>query len=300
MEVSPIFCSNEYIPLLVYKEHNIFLINIPYNMKLSAVFDYINTTTWIDDTSNDVIERIAKQFCDSLPPTFTSKKIIHRIGGQSGSGKTTQVSRAILNTCLTHNEQPLVIAVRTFSTLHPKYNELLSQFGQQLIREKTNGFALKCLCCAVKLAVQRGFLLILEVTLLHPVFEQFIADLCIENEYDINFHILSVNKSISNILIRKRETGVTGLEYGRIITPSSSLYFYKILPVGMKFWIKKYPYFYCIMWNAFDSLPCYMGQIGCCEKFFAEHRKKIAPFYFSEQELLASKETFYTQLLYNH
>ncbi len=263
---------------------------------LKPVFDYVNTTIWKDETSEKEICEIANFFCENLK-NITKEKIFQRFSGQSGSGKTTQLGMSILSVLSKKEIKPLTLAVRTFSESHPHYYDLLKKYGKANIREKTNGFALKCLCAVLFLAINKGYYIVLDLTILSPVIEKFLADLLVLNNYMVNFHLLAVNKKISNNFIEKRKNTIIGAEAGRVTPKNSADYFYEILPKGLRFLIKNNYYFSCYMWNAFDKKPCYNGKLAHCYEFFLKNRKKIKKFKYSEEELREEKIKFYELML---
>ena len=79
-----------------------------------------------------------------------------RIGGQSGSGKTTQLMPSIQNIIEKKNNNFINISIRLFSKYHPYYNNLLNQYGEGMIREKTNGFALLLIFRITELLIQNA------------------------------------------------------------------------------------------------------------------------------------------------
>lgn len=263
-------------------------------MRLKKVFKYIdNKTNWTDNTNTKIIQKIARNYCKNLN-CYLNKRM-HRLCGQSGSGKTTQLCSALLK--VYKKKKPVVVAVRTFSEFHPNYNSLLKEFGKNLIREKTNGFALKCLCATLKILVKKGVFFILDLTILDPIFERFIAELFYKDNYDISYHILSVPKNISDIFIEKRKLQKSGFEAGRITLKSSSEYFYKILPVGLDYLVHHYPDITTVLWNAFDKQPCFVGQIKFSLDIFNKNRKLTKTFLHSESELRNAKYNFYKSCL---
>lgn len=265
-------------------------------MELEDIFCYVKHTCWIDDTPNDIIVEIAKKYCDNLSPSFTKGKILHRLSGQSGCGKTTQLCYALEQIYIKKNKKPLIIGVRTFSPLHPNYDEILKEQGSNLIREKTNGFALKCLCAVLDILSERDYLIILDLTLLDPIFEKYITSLFKEN-YQVCYHIFAVNKSISDSFIEKRKNNLTGSEAGRITFNSSSQYFYEILSLGLEYLVKNQPDLNCVMWNIFDREPVYMGKISRSLEFFKANQNLIKPLTLAEEDMRQSKLIFYEKFL---
>ena len=103
------------------------------------------------------------------------KPFLIRLGGQCGSGKTTQLLPAIKENLKDDNY--IHLAVRLFADKHPHYNKFLDKYGQGLIREKTNGYALLCLFKVLEILIQNKYNIFLEMTILDPDFEEYINKL---------------------------------------------------------------------------------------------------------------------------
>ena len=112
----------------------------------------------------------------------------------------------------------------------------------------------------------------------------YILSLLKENNYQIEYHILAVNRLISDQFIAKRMK-----ESGRIIYKTSADYFYEILPIGLKYICENDTKNNCFIWSAFDLAPAYQGKVSLCLKKFNEIQSQIKSFKYSESELLESK-----------
>lgn len=260
------------------------------------VLKYIDASIWKDETPLDVVQKVATNYVESLPKISKQEKVLHRICGQSGSGKTTQVLQS-LNNALNENQQKFYhLAVRNFSSFHPKYEDLLKQHGKKHIREKTNGFALKCLVFALKILLNRGAPVVLEITLLEKIFEKLILLLAKENDYKVKFHILAISPKISNDFTIQRNSGLA--EEERLTYQKSLNYFNKILPVSFRY-LTKQNILQCevVMWNAFDLMPCFIGKLKNAREAFKKERKKVEDFIFSSEELLQAKIEYYQSAL---
>lgn len=248
------------------------------------IIDYVKSTCWIDDTETDVIIEKAKEVFNNMIQGKTKKKLLYRLCGQTGSGKTTQLLSSVERIVADQNLNPVVLGVRSCAEAHPKYENFKKDFPSGELREKTNGFALKCMSYVLKLLIENGYMILLDITLLDPVFEGFVLSLLKENNYKIEYHILAVNKTISDNFIVKRLK-----ESGRVIYKASSDYFYKILPIGLKYISKNDKINECCIWNAFDLEPVYSGKISLCYDKFISSQNEIKEFKHSEEELRNSK-----------
>ena len=248
------------------------------------VIEYVKTTCWDDDTDIDIIIKQAHKVFNNIIENKTKLKVLYRLCGQTGSGKTTQLLTAVQKNIDDLKLNPVVLGVRSCAEAHPKYEEFKNYFPSGELREKTNGFALKCMTYVLKLLIENGYMILLDITLLDPVFEEFVLNLLKNNEYEINYHILSVNKTISDEFILKRLK-----DSGRVIYKSSSDYFYEILPVGLKFICENDSKSNCFIWNAFDLNPVYFGKISNCYDTFIKTQNEIKDFVYTEDELRNSK-----------
>lgn len=194
--------------------------------------------------------------------SITKNKVPHetpffiRTAGQCGSGKTTQLLPAIQQNLPTDNY--IHLAVRMFAKLHPYYNNLLNEYGEGLIREKTNGFALLCLFKALEILIENKYNVFLEMTILDSVFEEYINKIAKKQNYSILFNTMAIPFEISNFLANKR-TKESEIEKNRIIPCETLNYFYNVLPLGIASIVNNSNIFddkdYFIIWNIFQPKP---------------------------------------------
>lgn len=255
-----------------------------YMENYKKLIEYVNTTTWTDNTNIDVIISQAEKVFEDLTENKTKIKKLYRLCGQTGSGKTTQLLASVEKFIGFQNLNPMVLGVRTCAEYHPDYEYFKQNFPAGELREKTNGFALKCMSYVLKLLIENGYMILLDITLLDPIFEKFVLDLLIENKYDVEYHILAVNRKISDSFIAKRFNST-----GRVIYKSSADYFYKILPVGLKYICENDNINNCYVWNAFDLEPVFFGKVENCYEEFIESQSEIRSFLHTEEELKNAK-----------
>ncbi len=262
----------------------------------------------IFDFFNKEFEDIANRAFLDLTRNIEKNDNLHyliRIAGQSGSGKTTQLMPAIKTNLDKMKQNYVLLAVRFFAKYHPNYNELLKTYGDSLIREKTNGFALTLLIKVLEKLIENKYNILFEVTLLEPIFEEYLIKISKKNNYKINFNILSIPLKLSNQWIEKRQNK-EGSEINRVVFKSSSSYFYEILPKALKILIDNNEIFdkndSIIMWNAFDESPCLKTNIFN-EKIlniFEKFRKIDVIDITNEKKLLESKIIFYNNFYNNN
>ena len=253
--------------------------------------DYCDKTIWKDDISSDILENLSQKAFEDMKKDKTKSKKLYRIAGQSGSGKTTQVLYAINEVLNDSKINPVVIAVRNFATYHPHYQELLKEFGKGEIREKTNGFALKLLCLTLCKFVKNGYFIVMDITLLSKEFEAIVLELLQQNDYQIEYLIMSVPKEVSDYFIQKRMEKQSG-ESNRIVYKSSSEFFYFVLEEGLAFLVENDPCSMTTIWSAYSKEPVFYGKMKRCYRSFEEYRAIVDDLFYPEEELRQSKLEF--------
>ena len=207
--------------------------------------DYFNTV--VDKIYNNLIKN----------KKSVKNPFLLKLGGQSGSGKTTQLLPSI-SEAIDSKYDYIHIAVRSFAKYHPQYNELLEKHGESLIREKTNGFALLCLFAVAEKLIKNKFNILFEVTLLDPDFEEYFAKLAKNYGYKIIYNILSIPLEISNGWIIDRLNN-SEHEKNRIVSQANIDFFYNILPLAIERIIDLKDVFnstdYMVLWNTIESNP---------------------------------------------
>lgn len=260
-------------------------------LDFKEILKHLDTLCWkcdIDD--NDIFDIAVNNYSKFVDNNTKNHKLI-RVAGQSGSGKTSQLLPCAEKYFEKKDIKPISFAVRNFAYLHPNYNTIIERFGISQMREKTNLFALKCLLVTLILAVNDGYDILFEVTMLTPSFEEFINIYLDNNKYDKLFLVLSVNKDISNYFIDKRKN-TRGKEAGRIVYKSSTDFFYDALDDSMKYYVENYQKERVIIWDAYSLLPIYDGIFKNALKPFEDARKNISN-NFSNEELMKSAKIDY-------
>lgn len=244
---------------------------------------------------NEVVELMYKQLTFQKIPV--SNPYLIKFGGQSGSGKTTKLLPSITHNLRTDNY--ITIAVRTFAKSHPYYNQLLEEFGESLIREKTNGFALLCFFAVLKKLIENKFNILAEITLLDPDFEEYFIKLSKKYDYNVIYNVISISHKISNQWIEKRLKTSTN-EKNRVVLAETSNYFYNILPKAIERIIKNKQYFdnkdYFVLWNIYDSKPILTTNIFNNDiiTLFNKYRLIENNNFLTDKDSLKIKESFYS------
>ncbi|MDD2839860.1 MAG: zeta toxin family protein [Rickettsiales bacterium] len=271
--------------------YNIFANNCKNDVKSKFESDYFNK----------VVEEQIKLLTKDKTPL--QKPFLIRTAGQCGSGKTTQLLPAIEKNLPTNNYVHL--AVRSFAKIHPYYSYLISEYGDGLIREKTNGFALLCLFKITEILIKNKYNIFLEMTILDPIFEEYINKIAKNHNYAILFNIMTIPIEISNYLVNQRAKESI-IEKNRIVPCETLNYFYNILPLGIANIINNYAIFdkndYFIIWNINQPKPILITNKFDKEilEIFNKNRiyKKDCEIKLkSSQEKLAEKMIFYEKFL---
>jgi aminoglycoside phosphotransferase (APT) family kinase protein len=222
----------------------------------------------------------------------TEVRIPHlvRLVGQSGSGKTTQLYEAVKNN-IAHGF--VHVAVRHFARFHPEYEQIKNKFGENLLREKTNGFALLLLFRVLEKLIDNNYSILLELTVLDPRFELYLAQL-FEQKYRTLYNVLAVPKELSDEFIMKRQQ-----QSGRVVTQTSSEYFFDMLNQSLR------QVAYCeqaVLWNAYSFENIAQTKVFD-DKFFAklsleQSKAKDDVPRVDEAQLLLAKKAFYDKQIY--
>lgn len=162
------------------------------------------------------------------------KPFLIRVAGQSGSGKSTQLIPALED--FLKGEKYVKINVGIFAPFHPKYQKW-QQENADLVREKTNGYALRALILFYKHCVEHRANILFDMTLLEPEIEQYLMGLAKQKDYRIQMHVLCVPKKVSDYFIQRRYQ-----KTHRYVSTKSANYFFNALAPALKSLIGK-PFF---------------------------------------------------------
>lgn len=224
--------------------YNIFAKNCIDDDKLKFSSEYFNC----------VVNQAFKDLTNDKKPDDNPISI--KLGGQSGSGKTSQLMPAIINNI--NKDNYVHLAVRFFAKYHPYYDKLIEKYGESNIRENTNGFALMCLFAVSEKLIQNKYNIFFEITLLNPYYEEYFARLLKTLDYRIIYNVLSVPIEVSNSWINNRLLN-SNYEKNRIVSNDSINFFYNILPQAISKILDISQIFnendYFILWNIINKEP---------------------------------------------
>lgn len=152
-----------------------------------------------------------------------------RLVGQSGSGKTSQLLPAVCNALDARGVSYIRLAVRDFVNYHPNLEKIRKTYGEALLREKTNAFALTLLTFVFEKLVQMRLPILFEVTLLSPFYEAFIHQCLQRYNYLCDYQCLAVSKTLSDRWISERCKST-----GRVVLEKSSHFFFETLKPALE------------------------------------------------------------------
>lgn len=183
----------------------------------SATFLYENAI-WDDLTEQAFSEKTSGLLAKQDQP------FCMRLVGQSGAGKTSQLLPAVKVALQSNQISYISFAVRDFVKFHPDLEAIVKRYGESLLREKTNAFALVLLTNVLLRCISEKMPILLEMTLLSPAYEACIHAALVENGYRCDYQCLAVPKTVSDDWIQKRF-----LETKRVVSKNSSSFFYDTL-----------------------------------------------------------------------
>ncbi len=182
------------------------------------------------DCSLEALQKLANQaFRDKVKNGVRTLPFCVRLVGQSGAGKTTQLLPAVCPALEACNIPYISLAVRDFVNYHPNLEMIRKVYGEALLREKTNAFALTLLTLVFEKLVQNRLPVLLEVTLLSPVYENFIHKCLKKFNYLCDYQCLVVAKKLSDQWISQRQVST-----GRVVLEKSSQFFFDALKPAFK------------------------------------------------------------------
>lgn len=267
---------------------------------------HLNAEEWRYGHSK--FEALAQEYFSKL--TIGTKPVaspwLIRTIGQCGSGKTTQLLPAIQSGLAANQMQNYVhLAVRLFATAHPQYQELLNQYHQSLIREKTNQFSLLLLFRVLEKLIADRYNILLEMTILCAPFETYLTPLLKQSNYRLNLNLITLPKTLSDSFAKKRQLYST-TEAQRIIPADTSTFFFNALQEGMQTLLNLQSLFNdrdrTIMWSVNQLSPILELQAMDASLIDLMHRQQQepCPLPYLEPELLAAKQQFYQQFYHTH
>lgn len=196
---------------------------------------------------NEVVDQALQ---DKLEGKKGSLPFCVRLVGQSGSGKTSQLLPAVcgaLDAC----KVPYVrLAVRDFVKYHPNLENIRKTYGEALLREKTNAFALTLLTLVFEKLVQLRLPILFEVTLLSPTYEAFVHRCLQHYNYLCDYQCLAVSKTLSDRWISERCEST-----GRVVLEKSSQFFFETLKPALESLRSFQLHNRVLLWDCQNTVP---------------------------------------------
>jgi len=195
--------------------------------------------------------------------TMTHKMV--RITGVSGSGKTTQLLPAAEKYFEAQGLDPVLVAARKFVEYHPHYGEIKDYYGEENIRKMTDEFSTIMMFLCMKQLVEKGYDIILDVTLLDPEIEGILLAALKQAKYDSLMLMVAVSPEVA-------EKHLSGRAWRH--TKDTEDEFVRATKRAFLFYTKSAPDMRIIMWNTYEKNTVYDGIIKdaleCFEKYSVE------------------------------
>lgn len=202
----------------------------------------------------------------------TERKFV-RIAGISGAGKTTQLMPAVEEYFAAQGLRPVLVAARVFAPYHPHYEEIREFYGEANVRKMTDEFSTIMMFLALKALTERGYDMILDVTLLDPAVEEILVKMLTAGKYDALLLMIAVSPEVT-------ARHLSGRAWRH--SAETEREFIRATQLALEFYARECAEMPVVMWNAFDVAPVYEGEARGClpafEKWSAEpDREAVDP-----------------------
>lgn len=235
--------------------------------KFAKIMEYMRThwpsqvrEEWL--VTDEMYPKIVEQIIVDWTTDATRGKRFFRIAGQSGSGKTSQLLPAVEEWFSAREARPVLVAARRFVEYHPFMSEILTEYGEEHLREKTNEVSTILMMLALMRLIDGGYDIILDVTLLDPIVEGLLMQALAASKYDSRMTFVAVSREISDGFIAKRLEAGGGAEGKRRVAKTTASEFWRATNEALKFYGENYPEMPVLVWNVWDSEPVFDGGIG--------------------------------------
>lgn len=239
----------------------------------------------------DVGHLVAKAVADLTRGKEKGRKVFVRVGGQSGAGKSTQLVPMMEDYFGAMGVEPVMVMTRFFMRYHPFLEEIFGLVGEENLREATHEFAVQVLFESLVELIERGYPVVLDVSLADPKIEQVLAEMLLKEGYESELQMMAVATEISEEFVRRREQG--GMEGKRKVRKETSEEFLRTTPLALKYYAEKMPEMRVVLWSAWDGEPVYVGRMGDVEmmRVWEKYQGIVKmPFETNEDELREAKK----------
>lgn len=196
----------------------------------------------------EILSQVLKDFCEGR----TRERNLVRTAGISGAGKTTQLLPAAEAYFEKKELKPVLVAARRFAPYHPHFKEIMRFYGESEVRKMTDEFATIMMFMVLAELLQRGYDVLLDVTLLDPEMEGILVEMAAAAGYELLLLIIAVSPEVA-------ERHLSGREWRH--TRETEAEFLRATSRALEFYAESVPEMRVVMWNAFEEEPVYDGAV---------------------------------------
>lgn len=201
-------------------------------------------------TEAQLLEILPKIVADITRGATKNRRLV-RVTGQSGSGKTSQLTPAV--EAWFGKDKPVLVAARRFVEYHPYVNEIRAAYGEKNLRKNTDEFSSTMLFLVLNQLMREGYDIILDVALLDVMAEGILIEWVKENNYEMLMTMVAVAPSVA-------EKWLGGREWRH--SKGTEEEFLRVMKGSLEFYAKTCPETRVVIWSAWDDDPAYDGKIG--------------------------------------
>ena len=232
----------------------------------------------------EILPQVLKDLTEG---TTTSQRML-RIAGLSGSGKTTQLLPAAEKYFETRDLKPVLVAARRFAPYHPHCQEILAEYGEALVRSKTDEFSTIMLFLVMRELTKKGYDIILDVTLLDPAIEAILIKMLEASKYDFRMLLIAISPEIA-------EKHLAGRNWRH--TKETEQEFIRATAAALKFYGETCPEMPIVIWNTYEKEPVYHGIVKKAEAPFLKYSAETIVPEHDEDALREAKISYLSQFI---
>ena len=213
----------------------------------------------------EILERIV---ADWTGETSQNHRLI-RIAGISGSGKTTQILPAVEEYSEALKISPVLIAARRFVKYHPHHQEIKDFYGAENLRKMTDEFSTIMMFMTLVALTQKGYDIVLDVTLLDPKMEAILVKFLNRAKYEILILMIAASPAVTEHFLAGRAWRHT---------KETEQEFIRATKKALEFYAAKVPETRIIIWSVYHEAPEYDGPVkNCLDAFLKWTAKEDLP-----------------------
>ena len=180
----------------------------------------------------------------------SKNRILFRLAGISGSGKTSQLLPAAEGYFAAKGMKPAVVAAREFVKYHPRYEEILASVDKSDVRKVTDEFATVMLFLVLSQLIKDGVDVILDVSFLAPEMEAILVKMLGAANYELTTLAIAASPKITGQFLGKREWRHT---------EETEMEFVRSTEKAMHFYAENCSASRIVIWNTYETEPVYDG-----------------------------------------